>query len=463
MLTDAQLLEERAPAPTRARKFPPGPRYYTPFGLLADFRRNPLRFYMNAAKFGDIVGLRAGPMTSYFLTHPDHIKYVLQDNNQNYGRSRIHDMMKPLLGEGLFTSDGAFWRRQRRLTQPAFHRQRLAAFATIMTDTTTAMIEQWHSVSQDGQPLELAAEMDRLTLAITNKALFGTDLTVDTDERQRYGMILREHLEYRFEHFFTFPERVPTPRNRRFWKVVRANDEFVFAIIDERRRSGEDRGDLLSMLLQARDEETGEGMSDKQLQDEVTIFIGAGTETTAMALAWTWYFLSTHPEVDRKLRAELAEVLGGRPPTAEDLPNLKYTRMVIEEALRLYPPAWGMSRAALGADEIGGYPIPAKATIALSPYVTHRHPAFWENPEGFDPERFTPECSASRSRYAYFPFGGGPRQCIGNEFALMEAQLVVATVAQQYRLYLVPGHPVEPAALFSLRPRHRVLMTLHPA
>jgi cytochrome P450 len=305
--------------------------------------------------------------------------------------------------------------------------------------------------------------MSRLTLSITGRALFSRDISDEADEIGQAMTQLLRHFNYRFEHFFTFPESIPTLRNRRFWKTLRTMDAVAYGIIKERRRSGQDKGDLLSMLLQARDEETGEGMNDKQLRDEVTTFLGAGTETTAVMLGWTWYLLSTHLEVDRKLRAELTEVLGGRTPNAEDLPNLQYTRMIIEEALRLYPPAWANSRTALSEDEIGGYIIPVNSMVAMSPYVTHRDPRFWENPEEFDPERFTPEQSAGRPRYAYFPFGGGPRQCIGNEFALMEAQLVLATVAQQYRLRLVPDHRVEPYPIFTLRPRYGLLMTLHNA
>lgn len=244
-------------------------------------------------------------------------------------------------------------------------------------------------------------------------------------------------------------------------QAIRESDAVVYHIIHDRRRSDTDRGDLLSMLLAARDEETGEGLSDKELRDEVQTFLGAGNETTAVTLAWAWYLLSRHPEVDRKMRAELSTVLNGRVPTFADLPQLRYTRMIIDETLRLYPPAWAMARSTIGEDEIGGYHIPAKALVILSPYVTQRRPDFWPNPEGFDPEHFTAERSADRPRYAYFPFGGGPRQCIGNEFALMEATFVLATVAQRYRLHLVPGHPVEPYPIFTLRPRHGVLMTLH--
>ncbi len=462
MQSTAQSVEQKASTST-TRKAPPGPRYYTPFGMLSAFRRDPLGFYTNAAKFGPVVRFQMGPWSSYFLAHPDPIKHVLQDNNQNYGRSIFVKMLKAALGEGLFTSDGDFWRRQRRLAQPAFHRQRIAGFATIMTDAATSMLKRWHSSTESGQPLEVMAEMSRLTWDITGKALFSTDVSANADEMREANKTFLEHFNYRFEHFFTLPESIPTPRNRRFWKMMRVLDKTVYGIIDARLQSEEDKGDLLSMLLHARDEETGEGMNRKQLRDEVATFLGAGTETTAVMLAWVWYVLSTHLEVDYKLHAELAEVLSGRIPTVEDLPKLKYTRLVIDETLRLYPPAWANSRTALGDDEIGDYHIPANSLVAMSPYVTQRDPAFWENPEGFDPERFTPERSAGRPRYAYFPFSGGPRLCIGSEFALMEAQLVIATIAQQYRLRLVPGHPVEPCPLFTLRPRHGVLMTLHQA
>jgi cytochrome P450 len=241
-------------------------------------------------------------------------------------------------------------------------------------------------------------------------------------------------------------------------------DNVVYAIINERRKQPVDLDtpDLLWMLLSARDEETGEGMSDQQLRDEVLILLLAGHETTATALTWTWYLLSQHPEVESRLHDELDTVLGGRRPSVEDLDKLPYTRMVIQEVLRLYPPAFGFTRHAVAEDEIGGYRIPANSMVFLTPYCTHRHPACWEEPEVFDPERFTPERSAGRPRFAYFPFGGGPRQCIGNAFALMEAQLVLASVAQRYCLRLVPGHPVEPQVQLTLRPRYGLPMTLHP-
>lgn len=445
----------------RARRRAPGPRYLTPFGMLADFRRGPLQFHMNTAKFGDVVRCQTGPFCSHLLPHPAHVKYVLQDNNQNYGRSSFMTMIKSVVGEGLLTSDGDFWRRQRRLAQPAFHRQRIGAFATTMVECTELMLERWRTAVTSEQPLDIMVEMSNLTTLITGRALFSSDLGSDASDMLKAQQAILAHFNYRFEHFLTLPERVPIPRHLRFRRAKRTFDRVAYGIINQRRADARDRGDLLSMLLLARDEETGEGMSDTQLRDEVVTFMGAGSETTAVLLAWVWYLLSRHPDVDRKLRAELADVLAGRTPTMVDLPQLKYARMVLEETLRLYPPAWAMSRSVRSDDEIAGYHIPAKSLMVLSPYVTHRDPRWWENPEGFDPERFTPERSANRPRYAYFPFGGGPRQCIGNEFALMEATLVLATVAQRYRLHLVPGHPVEPYPIFTLRPRYGVLMTLH--
>ncbi len=253
------------------------------------------------------------------------------------------------------------------------------------------------------------------------------------------------------------PLSVPTPSNRRVQSAIRTLDKVVYGMIEERRRSGEDRGDLLSMLMAARDADSGETMNDQQLRDEVMTLFVAGHETTANALTWTWYLLAKSPPVARRLRAELDQVLGGRAPTVDDLPKLPYLLQVVQEALRLYPPAWLIGRTPIQDDEIAGYHIPAGSTIMMSQYVTHRHPDFWEQPEGFDPDRF-----AAHPPPAYFPFGGGPRVCIGNNFALIEARLVLATVAQRYRVELVPGHPVEPESMITLRPRYGVQVTLRP-
>jgi cytochrome P450 len=286
-------------------------------------------------------------------------------------------------------------------------------------------------------------------------------LSDEADTVSRSFEVIRKHTTNRVMSVIKFPASFPTPANRRFRRAITDADRIVYELIAERRRGEGDPDDLLSLLMAARDEETGEGLSDQELRDQAVTIIGAGYETTTQALAWTWYLLARHPEIENKLHAEISNVLGGRTPTAEDLPKLKYTLMVFQEAMRLYPPAWAISRAAIERDEIGGYRVPAGSEILLLPYITHRHPKYWERGEEFYPEHFLPEKVSARPRFAYFPFGGGPRQCIGNNFALMEAQLIIATVAQKYRLRLADERKIEPEASVTLRPRGGVRMTLH--
>lgn len=332
-----------------------------------------------------------------------------------------------------------------------------------MTDATLAMLERWQA--SVGQPLDIPLEMMHLTLRVAGLTLFNLDLSSDADTIGRtFTVILPLITKYSIAPFP--PLWVPTPSNRRLQAGIETLDNIVYSIINERRKqiadSSTETGDLLSMLLTARDAETGEGMSDKQARDEVMTLLLAGHETTAISLMWTLYLLSQHPDVEQRLHTELDTVLGGHAPTVDRLNELPYNRMVIQEAMRLYPPAFGITRHAIADDEIGGYYVPANSIIFLSAHYTHRHPEIWEDPERFDPERFTPKRSASRPRFAYFPFGGGPRICIGNTFALMEAQLVLATIAQHYQLRLVPDHPVEPRVLATTRPRYGLPMTLQP-
>lgn len=303
--------------------------------------------------------------------------------------------------------------------------------------------------------MDIAVEMMRLTLRIVGQALFSIDLSNEASVVGQAFTTLSALLVNYMYHPFP-PLTIPTPRNRRIQRAIRTLDMVVHAIITEHRQQYSEKGDLLSLLLQARDEETGEEMSDQQLRDEVMTLLLAGHETTANTLTWSWYLLAQYPEVERRLHAELEQVLGGQLPTVEHLPELSYTRMVLEEVLRLYPPAFGFNRKAIADDEIGGYVVPANTLIWISPYATHRHLDFWEDPEVFEPER-----SAGRPHFAHFPFGGGPRLCIGNNVAMMEAQLILATLAQRYRLRLVPGHKVVPEVLLSVRPRNGLPMTLH--
>ncbi len=443
-------------------KVAPGPRGHLLLGSARDIRRDPLRFGLAMTQqYGDIVRIRLLLWPAYLVNHPDGVKHVLQEKQQNYNKDLYpYQIFKPLLGRGLVTNDGKSWLHQRRLMQPAFHRKRLAAFGSLMTDATVMMLDQWQDFAEHAQQLDIAAEMLRLTLRIVGQALFNIDLSDETHIVSQ-ALITVNKLLSDYIYAPLPPLNIPTSRNRLIQTAFRTLDQVVQGIINQHRQQNMDTDDLLSMLLSVRDEETGQGMNDQQVRDEVMTLLIAGHETVSTALTWTWYLITKHSEVERHLHAELNRVLGGQIPTVDHLAKLPYTRMVLEETLRLYPPAWIFGRKAIADDEIGGYFIPANSMIVLSPYITHRHPAFWDNPEVFEPERFTPERSAGRPHYAYFPFGGGPRVCIGNNFALMEMQLILATVAQYYKLRLVPGHPVEPEALLSLRPRYGLPMTLH--
>jgi cytochrome P450 len=441
------------------QKRPPGPRENWLLGSTRTIQRDPLGFTMSMfQRYGNIVAVRFLIWPTYMIFHPQDVKHVLQENHRNYSKDTylIH-FLRPLLGQGLFTNDGQSWLHQRRLMQPAFHRKQLATFGALMTGATESMLERWQNAAHD-QPLDVSTEMMRLTLRIVGQALFSIDLSNEADTvGQAFTALMTPFTDYIYNP--VPPLNFPTPRNRRIQKSIRTLDGVVQDIITDRRQ-GDNKGDLLSMLLLARDEETGEGMNDRQVRDEVMTLLLAGHETTSNALTWTWYLLSQHPDAESRLHAELEQVLGGRLPKVEDLPRLPYTGMVLEEALRLYPPVVGFNRKAIADDEVGSYFVPANTLIWLSPYTTHHHPDFWENPEVFDPERFSPERSEGRPHFAHFPFGGGPRLCIGSNFAMMEAQLILATIAQRYRLRLVPGYHVEPQVLLTIRPRDGLLMML---
>jgi cytochrome P450 len=438
---------------------PPTLRFRTPFGFLRRFSADPLSLLFECRELrGDLSRIRAPLIDAYVLLRPEHVRHVLQENHRNYWKGDIFQRLARFSGNGLLFSDGEAWLRRRRLTAPAFHPAPVAALAPMMVERSEALAESWER--RTGDAVEIAAEMSGLALDIVSRALFGASVEGWKErfaENMAFGV---EYANYLIRSLAPPPLWVPTRRNRGIRSRMRELDGFLVGAIEERRRSG-GRGDLLDMLLEARDPETGAGLDDRELLDECITFITAGHETTAMTLAWCWSLLSRHPEVAARLHAELDAALAGRAPTVEDLPKLAYTRRVVEETLRLYPPAWAIPRQSHGPDEIGGFAIAARAAIFLSPYVTHRHPDLWENPEGFDPDRFLPERSAGRPRYAYFPFGGGMRMCIGREFALVEAQLVLATLARRFRLELVPGHLPVPDPILTLRPRGPVPMTLH--
>jgi cytochrome P450 len=436
-----------------ARTLPPGPRGMPILGMLPAVRRDPTGVFLRAAqRFGDVVYFRIGPRRGYLITNPADVRHVLQDNARNYHKSPLYEKLRTTLGNGLLTSEGEFWLRQRRIAQPAFHRQRVATLASVMAESARETAHQWERIASGGQPVDVAEEMMGLTRTVVLRALLGADLGPFTETIDEAWTVINERIG---ESFWSlgFTDTLPTPKYRRFQAALALLRSAVDHVINERRQHPSDGADLLSMLLTARDEETGEGMSDEQLRVEVTTFLLAGQETTSLALTWTWYLLSQHPAAQRRLEDELDAVLDGRPPEYADLVSLPYTRMVIDEAMRLYPPAWGFSRQALNDDALGGYRLPQGWLAFVIPYVLHRLPEFWPDPEVFDPSRFSPEQSAERPKFAYLPFGAGPRQCNGNQFALIEAQLSVATLAQSYRLHLVPQHKVEPWPLITLRPR----------
>jgi cytochrome P450 len=448
-------------------KIAPGPRGNLVLGNARDFQKDIMTTLMKGwREYGDVVQYRGiGPLFPVFcLAHPDHAKHVLQDNNKNYPKTPFVDAKwHMVVGDGLICSTGDFWKRQRRLAQPAFHRQRVAAFAKLMTDATEEHLETWKEPGERGEILDLKPQMVHLTLNILARALFSADWAREAKAMGPAISIAIRHAYEGMEAFVSLPENLPTPANRRFKEARGTLDEIVYRLIAERRRSGIEANDLLGMLMSAVDvEETGESMNDKQVHDEVMTFIFGGHETVSSGLTWTFYLLSKHPIVARRLREELANVLGGRVPTVEDIPNLPYLSMVIQEAMRLYPPVWLISRTPTEDDEVGGYLIPAGSMVLISKYVIHRHPDFWENPDGFDPERFTPERIAARPRHAYFPFSAGPRKCIGDGFGVLEMQMVLATVLQRYQLDLVPGFPIIPQPGITLRQLYGLPMFLRP-
>ncbi len=436
----------------------PGPKGYPVLGIIPKIGKDALKFFSSMIDYGNLVRLDFGPRTMFLVTDAEGIKYVLQDNNRNYEKG--YDVTKPLIGNGLVTSEGDFWRRQRRIMQPMFHRNKIDDFSRVMVDTAEEITSEWKGYAEQKTPIDVAKEMTRLTQQVIARTMFSTDVGGQTDmymEAFEHGL---EFLNQRMFNPLPFIDKLPTPTNLRFKKAVQTLNDSIYSLIDERKLANSNSQDLLSMLLAARDEETGEGMSDQQIRDEVTTIFFAGHETTASTLSWTWYLLARHPEIEIRLHAELDEILGGKKPTAADYGALQYTRRIVDEVLRLYPPAWMFARQSINADEISGYHIPAGAMLMLSPYVTHRHPRYWENPEEFNPDRFLPEQSANRPKYAYFPFGGGPRLCIGRDFALVEAALVIAEIAQRYRMRLVDSTSVHAQPIATLRPRPGVEVIL---
>jgi len=434
---------------------PPGPKPHFIIGNMPLASRNPLAVFSAWAKeFGDIFYYRAGWIHVYFLNHPDLIEAVLVRNYQNFMKDHVIRKSRWFFGDGLLTSEGDFWLRQRRLSQPAFHRERIASYANIMTDYADQALATW----RDGETRDIHQEMMQLTLQIVVRALFNVEAEAIGKISSAMNVLMRNSTGIRLLLPPVF-RHLPTPAMIEFRRAVRQLDETVYRIISRRRADGSDSGDLLSMLMQAQDED-GSRMSDKQLRDEVLTFLLAGHETTAIALSWTWHLLAQHPEIEQKLHANLDRELSGRSPAFDDLPKLGYAERVIKEVMRLYPPAWSLARTVIKEFEIGGYRIPAGANVVMSQWIMHHNARYFPDPDKFDPDRWLPDKSQKLPRFAYFPFGGGPRQCIGASFAMMEATLLLATIAQRFRFRAVPEYPVTPVPSFTLRPKHGIRMTL---
>lgn len=438
------------------KTLPPGPRGHFLLGVLPEFRRDLLGLFSKCAReYGDVVRLRIPNMPSCLLSHPDHIEYVLVTANKNFKKHKVWRHLSSLFGNGLLTSEGDFWLRQRRLAQPAFHRAAVATYGDVMVEHTQRMLESW----QDGQTRDVHQDMMNLTLQIVAKTLFHADVAKEASD---VGKAMEEIMAVFVERFRTpifISQKIPTPSNRRFTRAVRRLDDIIYGIIGRRRSGGQNPADLLGMLLHAQDED-GSRMTDQQLRDEAINLFLAGHETTAIALSWTWYLLSQDPETETKLAEELQRVLGGRTPAVADLPQLHYTERVVMESMRLYPPAYAFGREALSDCEIGGYRIPAGTTLFISQWIVHHDPRFFETPDAFNPDRWGNDLVKRIPKFAYFPFGGGPRLCIGNNFAMMEAVLLLATIAQKFRLSLLPDHPVVPQPSITLRPKYGMKVVL---
>jgi cytochrome P450 len=451
------------PGPTRpdGAGRAPGPRPGRFLGNVAEVRRKGLvRFYEDAWRaYGDVVRFEMGPLVQHLVVRPEAVEHVLLTHRDTYPKGRGYQKLKLALGDGLFLSEGDLWSRQRRLMSPLFTPRGVGRFTDAMAGATAALLDEWDALARAGQPVEVNGAMTRLAMTIIARSMFSLDLGGEGVAAAAAFTYVLEYLSRRSVSFVDLPMWVPTPANRRFRQALATLDAFIGGVIDARQGSGEQPDDLLTLLLAARDPDTGAAMSRQQVRDEVITVFFAGHETTAQALTWAWWLVGRHPEVEARLHAEVDGVLPGGTVTADHLPALAYTRMVVDEAMRLYPPVWIYVRDAAVDDELGGYTIPAGSMIVLSQYLTHRHPELWDRPEAFDPERFTPERSADRHRFAYFPFGGGPRVCIGNSFALQEAVTVLAMTARRFQLRPLPGSAVQPKMVGTLRPDGPVWMS----
>lgn len=422
------------------------------------FLRSPLGFLRSTCEtHGDVVCVSLGPMEATLVSHPDLVEDILVTRNRLWQKDVfLQTSLNPILGQGLLSSEGDFWRRQRRLAQPAFHRDRIASYASIMVAHAGRLAEKW----RDGETRNIHEDMMRLTLEIVAESLFGARVG---DQAKDVGEALHAILAVvadPLELFLPVLKRLPTPKRRAFKRGIETLDRIIYGVIEERRRSNTESDDLLSMLLHAKDED-GSSMSDRQLRDECMTLFLAGHETTAIALSWTWYLLSRHPAVRTKLAKELESVLGDRAPMLGDIPNLRYTSQIVQESLRMYPPGWSMGREAREDIDLGGFRIRKGQQAWFCPWSIHHDPRWFDQPSTFLPERWEGDLAKTLHRYAYFPFGGGPRFCIGQSFAQMEAVLLLAVLARRFRVEVIEEPIPDPSV--TLRPKRGVHARLHRA
>jgi len=424
-------------------------------GHFRSFRKDPTGFLTRQAALGDVGYFRLGPQPGYSIFHPDLIRDILTVNAQKFIKGRALQRAKVLLGEGLLTCEGAFHLRQRRMIQPAFHRNRIAEYSRSMVEHAVRTADSW----ADGDVRDIDKEMMHLTLRIVGQTLFSADVEDEADEVGQAMTTVTELFNFLLLPFSEWLQRIPIPPTRRFNRARDTFNSIIFGMIDERRRSGEDKGDLLSMLLLAQDEDDASVMTDEQVRDEVLTLFLAGHETTANAMVWTWYLLSQNAEKEAHLHAELEQVLCGRSPTIDDIPQLKYTEAVFAESMRLFPPAWTVGRLSIEDHEVGEYSVPSGSLLLASQYVLHRDPRFWDQPESFIPERWEMQSvKEAGQKFIYFPFGGGVRRCIGEGFAWTEGILLLATLAQRWKLRIVPDQKVALHPMITLRPKFGMRM-----
>jgi cytochrome P450 len=443
-----------APSATRV---PDGPRGHWLWGCWREHRRDPLELLTRAHReFGDIVRYRIGPVPVLQLNHPKYIRYVLAERADNYRKAHIIDRLTPLMGDGLFLSEGRAWREKRRTMQPAFARHGCDAMVAHVVAATAQRLDKWARQPGD-EPVELTSELMELSLTCVGRTLFAIDLAAVPDMARLLDTVLSTAAA-RVQSINPLTAVLPTAGNRRFERALRRLNASIAELI-RRRRTQPMNGDLFSLLAA---ESEGNGGSDRELRDELMTFCLAGRGPTGTALAWMFYLLDRHPDVEERVRDEVATVLESRPPDETTVSSLTYCGMVFKEAMRLYPPIWAITREAVSADRIGGYHVRPGTIVVISPYILHRHPDFWPDPDRFDPERFRPSLTSADGRLAYLPFGAGPRICIGGRFAQLEGQIVLAMAARRFRLRLATQPPVVPEPLITLRPRGGMKMFVRP-